>query len=81
MRKLPSDFRRLTRSQHDALEKLDNEHRLLGSHAASAAAVIGWDTAVSGPLITLDRFGDDGPFVAVSPRGKVIPRDKASVLL
>jgi len=37
--------------------------------------VIGWDSSVSGPLITLDRFDETGPFVALSPRGRKIPRE------
>lgn len=66
--------RRLSKSQHTALEKLDEEHRLVGS--ASACAVVGWDSAVSGPLITLDRFGETGPFVAITPTGRTIPDRK-----
>lgn len=65
--------RRLTTSQHTALETLENEHRLAGD--LRGIAVVGWDTAVCGPLITLDRFDSTGPLVAISPRGKVVPRE------
>lgn len=66
--------RRLTKSQHTTLEKVEIEHRFKGD--LGACAVVGWDTAVSGPLVTLDRFGETGPFVAITPTGRIIPDRK-----
>lgn len=63
------NMRPMTESQHTALDILD-------SHEEGGAAVVGWDTAVAGPLITLDRHGSTGPFVAITPRGKIIPDRK-----
>jgi len=69
--------RRLTRSQHEALDVLENEHRLTGN--LEAVAVVGWDTSVSGPLVALDRFDPTSACVAITPRGKSIPRERIAV--
>lgn len=60
-----SERQELTKRQEATLEQIALDE-------GRPARVIGWDTAVQGPLLEIDDFY----LVAISPRGKEINRNR-----